>query len=225
MWRLLAGDDRTSRGGLPIHELLAPVPLLALVALVVNDWLLKGTAAPEWITGKLSDVAGVFVFPLIATAVGDLLLYAAFRLGPPVDFTLRRGKLALAIALTALVFGAMKLSPVIGGWVERAWAAIVPGSSIYPDPSDALALLVLPATWWHGRRALARGAYGRLALARRRHAAGRPLEAPFADATACGADPELVGELDAAVEAWLAGGPAEPVDRALARLRGGDPTR
>lgn len=217
--RYLAGDDRTSRTGLPVHELLAPLPLLALAILIVNDWVLKGTAAPLWITGKLSDLAGVFVFPVIATATGDLALYAAFRLGAPVDFTLRRWKLALAIALTALVFGAMKLSPVIGGAVERAWAAIVPGSSIYPDPTDALALLVLPATWWHGRRALARGAYGRLALARRCHARGRPLAAPYGDAAACGADPAVVRELDAAVERWLAGGPAEPVDAALGRLR------
>jgi hypothetical protein len=36
---------------------------------------------------------------------------------------------------------------------------------------------------------------------------------------ACGADPALVRELDAATVAWIAGGPAEPVDAALARLR------
>ena len=76
------------------------------------------------------------------------------------------------------------------------------------------ALVMLAGTWWHGRRAIARGAYGRLALAKRR----RP-EAVYGDARACGADPAIVDELESAVGAWLDGGPAAPVDVALARLR------
>jgi len=219
----LAGRDTTSRPGLPAHELLAPLPLFALALLVVNDRLLKGTALPELITGKLSDVTGVFVFPLVATAVVDLAGAGLARLGVGWDYTLRRWKLGAAIAFTAIVFGGIKLSPVLGGWAERAWAAIVPGSTIYPDPTDAIALVALIATWWHGRRAIASGAYGRLAFARARHAAGQPLAAPFADAAACGADRELVAELDTAVGAWLAGGQAageaSRVDEALARLR------
>lgn len=215
--RWLAGDDTTSRVGLPANELLAPLPLLAIVVLVVNDWLLKGTAAPEWITGKLSDFAGLFAFPLLATAAGDLVLYTVARLGVPVDFTLRRWKLATAILLTGGVFAAMKLSPVIGGWVERVWSSLVGGSSIYPDPTDVVALAVLPATWWVGRRVIARGAYGRLWLAKRRARS----TAAFADAARCGADPAIVRELDDAVTAWVAGGPAAPVDAALGRLRDG----
>lgn len=213
--RWLAGPDTTARGGLPVNELLAPLPLAALGVLVVNDWLLKPTALPHALTGKLSDLAGVFVFPLIATAAGDLALYAAARLGAPVDCTLRRWKLAAAIAATALVFGAMKLSPAIGGWVEHAWARVVGGSAVYPDRSDLIALATLPATWWYGRRVVARGAYGRLALARRRRD-----RAPYRDAIACGADRDAVDTLDAAVAAWLDGGPAARVDAALARLRG-----
>jgi hypothetical protein len=211
---MLAGEDSTARAGLPVNELLAPLPLLALVVLVGNDWLLKGTAAPEWLTGKLSDFAGLFAFPLLATAVGDLVLYAAARLGAPIDFTLRRWKLATAIALTGIVFAAMKLSPVVGGFVEHAWSSLVGGSSIYPDPTDVVALVVLPATWLVGRRVIARGAYGRLWLVKH-----RALAAPFGDAARCGADPALVRELEAAIEAWRAGGPAAPVDAALARLR------
>jgi hypothetical protein len=88
-----------------------------------------------------------------------------------------------------------------------------------PDPTDVVALVALAGTWWHGRAAIARGAYGRLAFARARHAAGRPLAAPFADAATCGADRAVVAELEAAVTAWLEGGPAAPVDAALARLR------
>lgn len=215
VWRRLAGDDTTARGGLPVHELLAPVPLLCIALLVLNDRLLKGSAAPEWLTGKLSDVTGVFVFPLAATAVVDLAGAALFKAGVRWDFTLRRWKLGVAIAFTAIVFGSMKLSPAIGGVVERAWAQVIPSATIYPDPTDAVALVVLIGTWLHGRAAIARGAYGRLALARR---TGRA--AVFADAAKCGADPERVAELEAAVAAWIAGGDAGPVDAALAKLRG-----
>jgi len=219
--RLLAGEDAPARGGLPVNELLAPLPLLALGVLVLNDRVLKGTSAPEWLTGKLSDFAGLFVFPLIATAAADLAGAAVARLGAAWDVTLRRWKLAAAIGLTGAVFAAMKLSPGIGAWVGAAWSRLVPGSEIYPDPGDVIALVAMAGTWWHGRRTIARGAYGRLALARRRWAAGRPLAAPFADAAACGADPAAVAALDAAVAAWLGGGPAAPVERALAELRGG----
>lgn len=218
MRRLLAGDDTTARTGLPANELLAPWPLAALVLLVVNDWVLKATSLPHWLTGKLSDFAGVFAFPLVMTAALDLVLAGLARAGVPADFTLRRYKLAAAIAFTAIVFGTMKLVPEVGTVVERVWSGLVP-SSIYPDRSDAIALVVLAGTWWHGRAILARGAYGRLALAKQRHAAGRPLAAPFADAARCGADPAAVAELDAAVAVWLAGGPSAPVDAALARLR------
>lgn len=215
LWPRLAGSDTTARTGLPIHELLAPLPVIAIALLVVNDRLLKGTTAPEWLTGKLSDVTGVFVFPLVATAVVDLAAYGLARLGVRWDFTLRRWKLAVACAFTGIVFAAIKLSPVVAGWVEGLWSRLVPGAEIYPDPTDTVALVMLAATWWHGRRALARGAYGRLALAKR-----RPPRPVYADAVACGADPAIVAELETAVAAWLAGGPAAPVDAALARLRG-----
>lgn len=214
VWRHLAGPDGTSRQGLPIQELLAPVSVIAIALLVVNDRVLKGSAAPEWLTGKLSDVTGVFVFPLAATAIVDLAGAGLARLGLPWDYTLRRWKLGVAIAFTAIVFGSMKLSPAIGGIVERAWATLVPSATIYPDPTDAVALVVLAGTWWYGRLAIARGAYGRVAFARRRR-----LAAPFADAVACGADARVVAELETAVAAWTAGGDGAAVDAALARLR------
>ncbi len=219
VWRFLSGGDTTARGGLPASEVLAPVPLLALALLVLNDRVLKGSGLPELVTGKLSDITGVFVFPLVATAVVDLVGAGLARLGLPWDYTLRRWKLAVAIAFTAIVFAGIKLSPFLGGVVERAWSAVIPHSTIYPDPTDVVALLALAATWWQGRAVIRRGAYGRLALARARHGAGRSWVAPFADAIACGAARETVETLHTDVAAWLAGGPAAPVDAALARLR------
>src|SRR5678815_5391636 len=95
--RWLAGADGPDRRGLPLSELLAPLPLVALALLAVNDWVLKPTHMPKWLTGKLSDFAGLFVFPLVATAMLDLLLLAAARAGAPVDFPLRRWTLAPAL--------------------------------------------------------------------------------------------------------------------------------
>ena len=203
----LAGTDSSTRRGLPANELLAPLPLLALVALVANDWLLKPTGAPEWITGKLSDLAGVFVFPLVLTAAADLALYAVLR--GRADFTLRRWKLAVAIAATALAFAATKLSQPVADLVASVTAAVFGRGEVMADRYDLIALPLLALTWWHGRRTIARGPYGRLELARR-----HGLTAPFADAVACGADPEIV----AAVHRALERGDGD-VDAALARLR------
>ena len=219
-WRWLAGDDGPGRRGLPIAEVMAPLPIAALAVLVGNDWLLKPSrVVPGWLTGKLSDVAGLVLFPLLVTAIVDLALVAAFRLGANVDFTLRRWKLAVSIAATAAVFAALKLSPALASHAAAALAAITGRAAIVADPTDLLALPALAVAAWHGRRAIARVPTGRLELAERATRTGRPLAPPFADAAACGAPPDAVAALDAAFTAWLAGGPAPPVAAALDRLR------
>ena len=50
--------------GVSVRALASPGFALALVVLVLNDHVLK-TAYPGWITGKLSDVAGLVVAPLL----------------------------------------------------------------------------------------------------------------------------------------------------------------
>ena len=50
---------------LPIGEALHPVALIAVVVLVVNDWVLKPSSVPAWLTGKLSDVSGLVFAPLV----------------------------------------------------------------------------------------------------------------------------------------------------------------
>jgi hypothetical protein len=213
-WRVLAGKDGPAHRGLPAAELLAPLPLVALLLLGVNDWVLKGSGAPAWLTGKLSDFAGLFVFPLVVTSAIDTVLLVVARLGAPVDFTLRRWKLAVAIGGTAVVFAAIKLSPVAAHWVSRGLSSIAGTSQIVADRTDLIALVVLGGTWWHGRWTIARGSYGRLELARRRH-----LAAPFVDAVSCGADPANIGTLDEAVNQWVNGGKPDPVVAALDPLR------
>ncbi|HLU68404.1 MAG TPA: hypothetical protein VKZ63_19100 [Kofleriaceae bacterium] len=218
---VLAGADRPGRSALPAGELLEPTALAAVVVLLVNDWILKRwDAVPALVSGKLSDVAGLLCAPLIATAALDLALCGAARLGAPVDFSLRRGKLVAATLAVGGAFAAVKLSPAAAGWLERAAAAAGLDWRIAADPTDLVALPALAAAVWLGRREIARVPLGRLAVVERRWRAARVAPSgQLADVVACGGDPELVAALAAALERYLDGGPAAPAEEALARLR------
>lgn len=213
LWRALAGGDGATRAGLPYDEALAPAPVLALVVLVVNDRVLK-VEAPSWLTGKLSDIAGLAVAPLVLTAAIDVVLWLVSRAGVKVDWTLRRWKLWAAIAATGAVFAAVKLWAPSSRALADLLAGVFGNARIVTDPTDLLTLPALAIAWWHGRRTLAHVPYGRVQWAARTRAA-----APFADVVAAGADPKKVEALDAAVAAWTAGGAAATVDTALAALR------
>ncbi len=145
--------ERKPGGDLPIGEALHPVALVALVVPVVNDWVLKPSSAPAWLTGKLSDVAGLVFAPLVLTALVDLALYAAARLGARVDPWLGPRRLAVAIALTGGVFAAVKISADVARAVARAW----PGDArIVADRTDLLALPALAIAAWIGWREIQR---------------------------------------------------------------------
>lgn len=209
-WRWLAGADGL-RPGLPCAELLAPAPLAAIALVAINDWWWKphATLPAAW-TGKLSDVGGVIALPLVLTAALALALRAAARLGAPVDWTLRRWKLGLALALTAAAVAATKLSPDAAAAVASLLGR---DAQIYVDRTDLLVLPALAVPWWHGRRTIARVPYGRVAWI----VAGRrdPIAA-LADVRAAGADPAQLAALAAALAA-----PIDPtaVATALAQLR------
>lgn len=147
-------------GGALVH----PLPLAAVLLLALNDHVFKHTH-PSFVTGKLSDVAGLFFFPLLLDAMIEVALAVRGRYRGP---SMRR--LAVLVALTALSFAFMKTTDLgvrvyglgLGAirWPFVALAALV-GSRPLPalepaglirDPSDLLALLVLPATIAFGRR-------------------------------------------------------------------------
>jgi hypothetical protein len=110
-----------------------PVPLAAVLVLVINDHLLKGAGVlPGWATGKISDVAGLFFFPLLLDALARLAL--------------RRSLGGAAILATAIGFAAVKLSPPVNAVVSATWGPMV------MDPTDLLALPVLALTWRWMRR-------------------------------------------------------------------------
>ncbi|HVE82664.1 MAG TPA: hypothetical protein VND93_07440 [Myxococcales bacterium] len=141
-------DSKTSAWAGPLCH---PVPLAAVLALVVNDHLLKGSGlVPGSVTGKLSDVAGLFFFPVLLAAVGFALLRRAGA-GEPRH---RRAISVGAVAATAAAFAALKLWPAFNALVERAWGANA------LDATDLLALpaVVLAGAWlWRARRPAAPG--------------------------------------------------------------------
>lgn len=213
----MAGTDGPGRRALPLGEFLAPAPVLALVLLAVNDHWLKGSGAlPGWLTGKLSDFAGLFFFPLLLTALFDTILCGMSRAtGWRVDYSLNRRKLGAALVLTAALFVPLELSPAWQDFYVRTLGRLGFPSQTVADPTDLLALVMLVPAWLAGRAEIRRVPLGRLdAMAR----AG----ATLADVRALHADPRMVDELAAAHAAWLAAPGPETVARveaALSRVR------
>ncbi len=110
-----------------------PITIAAIGLLLLNDHVLK-SAAPSFWTGKISDFAGLFFFPFLFTAI----LAAGLRL-------LQRDVAPLWVFFTALLitlfsFTALKTIPAVNVGVSRAL-----GVQIVRDPTDLLALLMLPA--------------------------------------------------------------------------------
>jgi hypothetical protein len=125
----------------PRHDrevLLHPVCLAAIGLLVLNDHWLKAHD-PSWLTGKLSDAAGLVVFPLVLAA-------------------LVRSRAGVAVAATALGFALVKTVPAATDayryglgtlqwpfaaasavWHDRAVPGLVPVEAV-TDPTDLIAL-------------------------------------------------------------------------------------
>ena len=110
-----------------------PLPLAAALVLALNDhvWKPAGWPTPA-VAGKVSDVVGLFVFPIVLAAVVRAL-GGGWRPGA-------------AAAATAAAFAAVKLSPGVNAAVEAVWGANA------LDAWDLLALPAAGAAWWWMRR-------------------------------------------------------------------------
>ncbi|WP_437733594.1 hypothetical protein [Sorangium sp. So ce1335] len=125
-----------------------PLFLGALALLVVNDHLLKGAGLlPGALTGKLSDLAGLVVAPVLAAAL--------------VDARTSRGR-ALAFAAVVAPFAAIKLSAAAAQLLVGLVGLAGITWHIWQDPTDLAALVVLVPAW----RLSARAASGREISAR-----------------------------------------------------------
>ncbi len=113
--------------------LLHPVFLLSLGTLLLNDHYLK-YAHPSWLTGKLSDFSGLLVLSFVAVWFLERWFYS-------------RKTLVLIHLACGSVFAMWKLLPMeiwlseIFGWFS------LPGPMKTPDPTDLLALMILPVSF------------------------------------------------------------------------------
>lgn len=121
-----------------LRALAHPGSVLALVVLVLNDHVLK-QAWPGWVTGKLSDVAGLVVAPLLLAAV--LAAVRAPRAMP------------LALAATGAGFVFCKTSSFGAEVTSSVWSLFGTPTMIRADASDLLALPAMYAAWWIHRSA------------------------------------------------------------------------
>ncbi|AUX20075.1 uncharacterized protein SOCEGT47_005380 [Sorangium cellulosum] len=112
-----------------IRSLVHPLWLGALALLVLNDHALKGSGLlPGWMTGKLSDLAGLLVAPAVLAAL--------------LRVSSRRGFLGAHVA-TGAVFAAIKVAPEAARAVEGVMALTPLPWRITVDPTDLLALPML----------------------------------------------------------------------------------
>lgn len=120
----LTGGDL--RAGVALYR---PLPMLAIGVLALNDHVLKGAGLlPGWLTGKLSDVAGLFFFPVFLVALARQRIR-------------RTMAAAAAVVLTGIAFAAVKTSSVANTWVSGNWG------TVRLDPTDLLALPALAASF------------------------------------------------------------------------------
>lgn len=128
----------------PSHALSHPLWWTALAVLLLNDHVLKYSAFAGALTGKLSDVAGLIVAPvLIAT-----LLRVRSPLG-----------VLLSAWATAAVFAAINISPELAAAFDTLVSNVVPFKTT-TDPTDLFTLIAIPlglAAFWPTMRREAAG--------------------------------------------------------------------
>jgi hypothetical protein len=150
----VTGRDRPADPN-PWPALVHPLPIAAIALTAMNDHVLKpGGLLPAVVTGKLSDVAGLFFFPIavVTAARAARLHFGRRRPGDEWEPT------AVALA-TAAVFALCKLSPAICRWLS---AAVI----VVPDPTDLLALPAIACAWWWVSRRRFTGTFASPAWAR-----------------------------------------------------------
>ena len=112
----------------PARAVTHPAWIVAVFVLLVNDHIVKPAAFAEPIAGKVSDFAGLFLFPV--------LLATLLRVRS------RRG-LWLTGAATAVVFSSINVSPAFAAWFDALVSTVVPFTTTV-DPTDLIALIAIP---------------------------------------------------------------------------------
>ena len=104
----------------------------SLLLLIVNDSLLKyNNILPGAITGKLSDFAFVLIYPALVIWV--------LRIKRPV------AAIIISIA-TVLPFVLININPAFSNYIEKIIVIGTYKIRLWPDPTDCLALILLPVS-------------------------------------------------------------------------------
>jgi hypothetical protein len=137
-----------------LDALVHPVPLAALALLLANDHIFKVTN-PGWLSGKLSDFAGLILVPFVLLAAWDLVRLALPALpaaGPRVALA---SVIVVVVAFTVIEVVPLgsdvyRVSLGVAQWPFRVLAALVASQPLAgPAPvqatSDLSDLVTLPA--------------------------------------------------------------------------------
>ena len=125
----MSGPPTTKDVRHPATLLCHPVVVMAVVVCAVNDHLFKGSGwLPGVVTGKLSDVAGLFFFPTLLAVLLFLATRIAGRWSPPIRqfrwFDRPRVYLDTAAFLTIAVFAAVNISLTANSLLEPYWGVV-----------------------------------------------------------------------------------------------------
>lgn len=155
MWWTDDNDPLQLAGGLLLH----PIALAATALLWLNDHEFKA-AYPGIVTGKLSDLCGLVVFPLFLVGAVELGGLVVRR---PVRFT-ARGMTGIAV-VCGVVFASIQLSTVAADayrwafaarWLASGWLLYgvtdLPTTNHTMDATDCVALPALLIPVWLASR-------------------------------------------------------------------------
>jgi hypothetical protein len=115
-----------------------PSTILSIAILLMNDQVLK-VVYPSWITGKLSDFAGLFFFPFIVSVILGISL-SKFRISK-----INLGK--ISFGLVVVWFSLIKTIPLVNALTTDLSSILLGYRTIFIlDPTDLVALLsTIPA--------------------------------------------------------------------------------
>jgi len=135
-----------SHMGRPHGDLIASIPFVgSVIVLVVNDGYLKW-AHTSWVTGKLSDVAGLFFTPILVLAVLEFVWELPHKLARAVVYSgiaLFFGWSQVSASGESAYLGLFSLSRFLPRWGSTV--------SLTQDTTDLLALVGLVLSfWWSG---------------------------------------------------------------------------
>jgi hypothetical protein len=105
--------------------MLHPLTLVSLIVLVLNDHFLKW-AHPSWLTGKLSDVAGMVLAPIVLSVM-----------------TRHKTPWACALAVAVVFTLAKTWSPANHAWCSAMGPLVKDPTDLIALPFAALAVVVI----------------------------------------------------------------------------------